>query len=232
MQKELIVPKKARLNAVCTSAPNFSSRMICRARCCISSAARFVKVTTTRRGRISAALTERAIDKTRCVIAVVLPEPADATTEKFRSSSSANRARADSSVSLTMFPTPLFRARARDGLVPIYPPKCRYRFAMSRVDMVRCNQTRDESRLSFRKRRCAAFPRDRRKRLCEAPDRQQTTVVRHFSPPAKECSRSLRCAKLTHRQRIESELQCYAFNKTVVQIGRLQFLGQTGFVID
>src|SRR5437762_6185331 len=157
MQKEWIVPKKARLNAVCTSGFKFSWRRICRARCCISSAARFVKVTTTRRGRISTALTERAIDKTRCVIAVVLPEPADATTEKFRSNSPANRARADSSLSLTIFPTPLFRARARDGSAPIYPPKCRYRFAMSRADMARCNQTRDGLPLSFRKCKCAAF---------------------------------------------------------------------------
>src|SRR6266699_7051376 len=178
MQKEWIVPKKARLNAVCTSAPDFSSRMICRERCCISSAARFVKVTTTRRGRISEALTERAIDKTRCVIAVVLPEPADATTEKFRSSSSANRERADSSLSLTIFPTPLFRARARDGSAPLYPPKCRYRFAMSRADIACCNQTRDGLPLSFRKCQCAAFPRDQQRRRCAAQDRQSTIAVR------------------------------------------------------
>ena len=65
MQNEWIVPKKARLNAVCTSCRKFSSSSACRVRCCISSAARLVKVTTTRHGRISAAFGERAIDKTR-----------------------------------------------------------------------------------------------------------------------------------------------------------------------
>src|SRR5437867_8747119 len=118
MQKEWIVPKKARLNAVCTSGFKFSWRRICRARCCISSAARFVKVTTTRRSRIATALTERAIDKTRRVVAVGLPEPADATTEKFRSNSPANRARADSSLSLTIFPTPLFEHERGMGQRP------------------------------------------------------------------------------------------------------------------
>src|SRR5438094_342781 len=110
---------------------------------------------------------------------------------QFRSNSQANRARADSSLSLTIFPTPLFRARARDGLGPIYPPKYRYRFAMSRADMARCNQTRDESLLSFRKRPCVAFPRDRRRYWYEAQDRQRKIAARRFSPRSKQYLRSL-----------------------------------------
>src|SRR5207248_472939 len=68
MQNEWIVPKKARLNAVCTSCRKFSSSSACRVRCCISSAARLVKVTTTRCGSVSASSGECAIDKTRYVI--------------------------------------------------------------------------------------------------------------------------------------------------------------------
>src|SRR5216110_2770110 len=180
MQNEWIVPKKARLNAVCTSCRKFSSSRACRVRCCISSAARLVKVTTTRCGRLSAAFGERAIDKTRCVIAVVLPEPADATTEKLRSSSLAKRARADSSRGFTMFPTPLSQGRAQDASAPIYLPKYRCRFAMSRTDTARCNQKPDEYHLSFRKRRFAASAQDRQRRPYAVPDRQRTIVERRF----------------------------------------------------
>src|SRR5207247_7377798 len=81
MQNEWIVPKKARLNAVCTSCLKCCSSRACRVRCCISSAARLVKVTTTRRGKISAAFGERAIDKMRSVIAVVLPRSEEHTSE-------------------------------------------------------------------------------------------------------------------------------------------------------
>src|ERR1700676_4440866 len=49
--------------------------------------------------------------------------------KKLRSGSLAKRARAASSRGITMFPTPLFRARARDALAPIYLPRCRYRLA-------------------------------------------------------------------------------------------------------
>src|SRR6266702_4943388 len=177
MQNEWIVPKKARLNAVCSSCRKFSSSRACRVRCCISSAARLVKVTTTRRGRISAAFGERAIDKTHCVIAVVLPEPADATTEKLRSSSLAKRARADSSRGFTMFPTPLSQGRALDASVPIYLLKCRCRSATWRGDRAGCSQTRDESHLLFRKPRCAAFPRDRQRRRRSVQDRQRTIAA-------------------------------------------------------
>src|SRR5437016_7448767 len=180
MQNEWIVPKKARLNAVCTSSRKFSWSRACRVRCCISSAARLVKVTTTRHGRISAAFGESATDKTRCVIAVVLPEPADATTEKLRSSSLAKRARADSSRGFTMFPTPLSQGRARDASTPIYLPKCRYRSATSRADRTRCNQRPDGFHLSFRKPRYAAFPPDRQRRRYALLDRQRTIVARSF----------------------------------------------------
>src|SRR6266480_2014893 len=180
MQNEWIVPKKTRLNAVCTSGRKFSCSRACRVRCCISSAARLVKVTTTRRAKISAAFGEHAIDKTRCVIAVVLPEPADATTEKLRSSSLAKRARANWSRGFTMFPTPLFQGRARDASAPIYLPKCRCRFATSRAGRARCNQRPDGSHLSCRKPRCAAFPRDRQKRRYAVQDRQLTIVARRF----------------------------------------------------
>src|SRR5881296_3742215 len=180
MQNEWIVPKKARLNAVCTSCLKCCSSRACRVRCCISSAARLVKVTTTRHGRVSAAFGERAIDKTRCVIAVVLPEPADATTEKLRSSSLAKRARADSSRSVTLFPTPLSQGRARDASAPIYLLKCRCRSATSPAGTARCNQTPDGFHLSFRKPRCAASPRDRQRRRYAVQDRQRTIVARHF----------------------------------------------------
>src|SRR5205814_4358800 len=192
MQNEWIVPKKARLNAVCTPGRKFSSSRACRVRCCISSAARFVKVTTTRHGRISAAFGERAIDKTRCVIAVVLPEPADATTEKLRSSSLAKRARTDSSRGFTMFPTPLSQGRARDASAPMYLPKCRCRCATSPADRTRCNQRPDGSHLSFRKSPCAAFSRDRQRRRDAVQDRQRIIVARRFLPRARECSHSLR----------------------------------------
>src|SRR6476659_10722365 len=164
MQNEWIVPKKARLNAVCTSGRKFSSSRACRVRCCISSAARLVKVTTTRRGKISAAFGDRAIDKMRSMIPVVLPEPADATTEKLRSNSLAKRARTDSSRGFTKFPTPLSQERAQDASAPIYLPKCHYRSATSRAGTARCNRRRGGSHLSFRKFRCAAFPRDRQRR--------------------------------------------------------------------
>src|SRR6185312_6311050 len=180
MQNEWIVPKKARLNAVCTSCRKFSSSRACRVRCCISSAARLVKVTTTRRGKIVTAFAERAIDKMRSVIAVVLPEPADATTEKLRSNSLAKRARANSSCGFTMFPTPLSQGQARDALAPIYLPECRCRSATSRADRAHCNQTPDGSHLSFRKPRCTAFSRDRQRRRYVVQDRQRTIGVRRF----------------------------------------------------
>src|SRR5207247_7127508 len=180
MQNEWIVQKKARLKAACTSCRKCSSSRACRVRCCISSAARLVKVTTTNCGRISVAFGERAIDKTRCVIAVVLPEPADATTEKLRSSSLAKRARVDSSRGFTMFPTPLSQGRARDASGPIYLPKCRYRSAMSRADRARCKQRPHGFHLSFRKRRYAAFPPDRQRRRYALLDRQRTIVARRF----------------------------------------------------
>src|SRR5438309_3810203 len=178
MQNEWIVPKKARLNAVCTSCRKFSWSRACRVRCCISSAARLVKVTTTRDGRIFTAFDERAIDKTRFVIAVVLPEPAEATTEKLRSSSLARRARADSSRGFTMFPTPLSQGRGRDASAPIYLPKCRCRLATSRAGTTRCNRTPNGFRLSFQKPRCAAFLRDRQRRRHAVQDRQRTVVAR------------------------------------------------------
>src|SRR6516165_4691032 len=180
MQNEWIVPKKARLNAVSTFCRKCSSSRACRVRCCISSAARLVKVTTTRRGKISTAFGERATDRMRSVIAVVLPEPADATTEKLRSNSLAKRARTHSSRGFTMFPTPLSQERARDGSAPIYLPRYRCRLAMSRADMARCNQTPDGFHLSFQKPRCVAFPRDRRRRLYAVQERQRTTVARRF----------------------------------------------------
>src|SRR5437016_13714666 len=180
MQNEWIVPKKARLKAVCTSRRKCAWSRDWRVRCCISSAARLVKVTTTRRGKISAAFGERAIDKMRSVMAVVLPEPADATTEKLRSSSLAKRARTCSSRGFTMFPTPLSQGRARDASTPIYLPKCRYRSATSRADRTRCNQRPDGFHLSFRKPRYAAFPPDRQRRRYALPDRQRTIVARSF----------------------------------------------------
>src|SRR5207302_6167905 len=185
MQNEWIVPKKARLNAVCTSCLKCCSSRACRVRCCISSAARLVKVTTTRRGKISAAFGERAIDKMRSVIAVVLPEPDDATTEKLRSNSLAKRARTDSSRGFTMFPTPLSQGRGRDASAPIYLPKCRCRLATSRAGTTRCNRTPNGFRLSFQKPRCVAFPRDRQRRRYVVQDRQPTIVARRFEPPAK-----------------------------------------------
>src|SRR4029077_18920763 len=171
MQNEWIVPKKARLNEVCTSCRKFSSSRACRVRCCISSAARLVKVTTTRCGRVSAAFGERAIDKLRCVIAVVLPEPADATTEKLRSRLLAKRARAASSRRCTRLLAPLFQVRARDASAPIYLPKYRCRLAASRGDTARCNRMPDGFHLSFQKPRCPAFPRDRRRRRYAVQDR-------------------------------------------------------------
>src|SRR5881394_160255 len=192
MQNEWIVPKKARLNAVCTSCRKCSWSRACRVRCCISSAARLVKVTTTRRGKISAAFGERAIDKMRSMIPVVLPEPADATTEKLRSNSLAKRTRTDSSRGFTIFPTPLSQGRATDASAPIYLPKCRYRSATSPTDRTRCNQRPDGSHLSFRKSRCVAFSRDRQRRPYAVQDRQRTVVARRFLPRARECSHSLR----------------------------------------
>src|SRR5882757_5442092 len=180
MQNEWIVPKKAQLNAVCTSCRKFSWSRASRVRCCISSAARLVNVTTTRCGSVSAAFGERAIDKMRSVIAVVLPEPADATTEKLRSSSLAKRARKDSSCGFTIFPTPLSQGRARDASAPIYLPKCRCRSATLRADRRRYNQTPDGSHLSFRKPRCTAFPRDQQTRRYAVQDRQRTIVTRRF----------------------------------------------------
>src|SRR5437016_3578981 len=178
MQNEWIVPKKARLNAVCTSGRKFSWSRACRVRCCISSAARLVKVTMTRHGRIFTAFGERAIDKTRFVIAVVLPEPAEATTEKLRSSSLAKRTRADSSLGFTMFPTPLSQGRALGVSAPIYLPKYRCRFAVSRTDRARCNQRRGGYHLSFRKPRCVASSRDRQRRPYVVQDWQRTIVER------------------------------------------------------
>ena len=64
-------------------ARNISSR----ARCCISSAARFAKVRTTSRGRASSASRRLCELHDAVSTARVLPEPAEATTEKLRSSS-------------------------------------------------------------------------------------------------------------------------------------------------
>src|SRR5215471_5128601 len=180
MQNEWIVPKKARLNAVCTSCRKCSCNKACRVRCCISSAERLVKVTTTKRGKIWTAFGERAIDKMRSVIAVVLPEPADATTEKLRSNSLAKRARACSSFGFTIFPTPLSQGRARDALPPIYLPKCRCRLATSRAGSARCNRIPDGFRLSSRKFRYAAFARDPQRRLCAVQDPQPPIVALLF----------------------------------------------------
>src|SRR5215470_17782475 len=77
-----------------------SSRICWRARCCISSAARFVYVTTTSCGSHSSASELLAVSTTRLVIARVLPEPAEATTEKFRFSSHAKHWRALTSTRL------------------------------------------------------------------------------------------------------------------------------------
>src|SRR5437870_7978868 len=180
MQNEWIVQKKAGLTAVCTSCLKCCSSRACRVRCFISSAARLVKVTTTRRGKISAAFGERAIDKMRSVIAVVLPEPADATTEKLRSNSLAKRARTHSSRGFTMFPTPLSQGRARYALTPTYLPKCRCRSATSRAGTARHNRTPDGFHLSSRKFRCAEFPRDRQRRRYAVQDLQPTVVARRF----------------------------------------------------
>src|SRR6478672_7168413 len=180
MQNAWIVPKKVRLNAVCTSGRKFSWSRACRVRCCISSAARLVKVTTTRRGKISAAFDERATDRMRSVIAVVLPEPADATTEKLRSNSVAKRARTYSSRGFTIFPTPLSQGRVLDASAPIYLPKCRCRSATSQAGRARCNRRPDGSHLLFRKFRCAAFPRDRQRRQYAVRDRPWTIVALRF----------------------------------------------------
>src|SRR4029077_3499636 len=142
-----------------------------------------------RRGRVSAALGRCALDKTRWVIAVVLPQPADATPEKFRASSWAKRARTDSSCGFTMFPTPLSQGRARGASAPIYLPKCHCRSAGSRADTSRCSRTQGESRLSFRKLRYAASLRDRRKHFCAAQDRERSVGARRFLQRARECSR-------------------------------------------
>src|SRR5262249_6552139 len=108
----------------------------------------------------------------RSVIAVVLPEPADATTEKLRSNSLAKRARTFSSLGFTMFPTPLSQERARDASAPIYLPKCRCRSAMSRPDMARRNRMLDGFHLSSRKSRCAAFREKQQSFLLWAKNRK------------------------------------------------------------
>src|SRR6185369_14192200 len=123
---------------------------------------------------------ERAIDKMRSVIAVVLPEPADATTEKLLSNSLANRARANSSCGFTMFPTLLSQGRARDASAPIYLPKCRCRSAASRAGKARCNRRPGGFRLSSRKSRCAAFALDRQRCPCVVQGRQATIGARRF----------------------------------------------------
>src|SRR4030088_560137 len=132
----------------------------------------------TSRGKISTAFAERAIDKTRCVIAVVLPEPAEATTEKFRWSSLAKRSREAMSANVTIFPSPLFRVRGFHGCVATYLPKFLGRLAVPRADRRRCNQTPVAARLSCRRCRFPAWQRDRQRHWCAARDRRRTIVAR------------------------------------------------------
>src|SRR5262249_54124871 len=125
-----------------------------------------------------AAFGERAIDKTRSVIAVVLPEPAEATTEKLRSSSFAKRPRADSSRGFTISPTPLSRGRAQGGSAPIYLPEYRCLSAVSRAGRLYCNQMIDEFPPSSQKSRSAASLRDPEKHRYGVQDPEETVVER------------------------------------------------------
>ena len=134
IQNAWIVPKNARPNASIVSRGSPASRISCRVRCCISSAARFVYVTTTSCGSHSSARGPFfAISRIRSVIARVLPEPAEAITEKFRSNSRTNRCRAVSSAIVLIWL--LLRARMRDASLPIFRRADRCRSAASRVDI-------------------------------------------------------------------------------------------------